>query len=372
MIARLFTSLRERLRRRQVDAEITEELHDHLEREIEAHRSRGVPPDEARRLALRDLGGLVQTMESTRGVRSTWLDGLWRDFRYAGRVLRRSPRFTVTALILLVVGIGATTAIFSIAYAVLVRPLPYPGAERLVYVAEKDGGGIVWPTFEDWRRRATSFDGLASSLADAVLVTSGQVPRRFESRSVTSGFFRVLGVSPFQGRLFDDADAHDDRAATAVVSHAFWTRELGGDTAAIGRPISLNRRPFMIIGVLPPGFRYLTPADVYILLEPQVAADYRGMQSRRTRTTLFAVGRLKPAVSVAAAQTEMQTITAALDLEYGTRSDMRLVPLADRVVGNMAPTLTVMAGAVALLLVITCVNLAGLLLNRGSAAIAGP
>jgi predicted permease len=119
--------------------------------------------------------------------------------------------------------------------------------------------------------------------------------------------------------------------------------------------------------VLPPGFRYLTPTDVYILLEPQVAANYRGMQSRNTRTTLFAVGRLKPAVSVAAAQTEMQTITAALDVEYGTKSGMHVVPLADRVVGDMAPTLTVMAGAVALLLVITCVNVAGLLLNRGTA-----
>src|SRR4029453_11156311 len=186
VIARFFASLRGFLRRRQIEGEISEELRDHLEREIEMHRSRGVPPEEARRLALRDLGGLIQTMESTRDVRATWLDSVARDVRYAVRMLRRSLRFTVTALTLLVLGIGSTTAILSIAYAVLVRPLPYPGAERLVFVAEKDGAGVVWPNFEDWRRRATSFDGLASSLADAVLVTSGPVPRRFESRSVTA------------------------------------------------------------------------------------------------------------------------------------------------------------------------------------------
>jgi predicted permease len=368
MIARLFATLRGLLLRRRIEGEIAEELRDHLEREIEAHRSRGVPPDEARRLALRDLGGLTQTMESTRDVRATWLDSAWRDVRYAARVLRRSPRFTVTALTLLVVGIGSTTAIISIAYAVLVRPLPYPGAERLVFVAETKGNGVAWPNFEDWQRRATSFDGLASSLADAVIVTSGPVPRRFLSRSVTLNFFRVLDVQPVRGRLFDDTDVRPDAAAAAVVSHAFWMREFGGDPAAIGQKITL-RNPYTVIGVLPPGFRYMTPADVYLLLEPQVAANYRGMPGRGTHTSLYAVGRLKPGVSVTAARTEMRTIAAALALEYpqtNTGSDVHLVPLADRIVGDMAPTLTVLAGAVTLLLLIACVNLAVLLLNKSA------
>jgi putative ABC transport system permease protein len=368
MIARLFASLRGLLRRRQIEAEIAEELRDHLEREIEAHRSRGVLPEEARRLALRDLGGLTQTMEATRDVRATWLDNVWRDVSYAARVLRRSPRFTVTALTLLVVGIGSTTAIVSIAYAVLVRPLPYPDAERLVFVAEKQGGGVAWPNFEDWQRRATSFDGLASSLADAVIVTSGSVPRRFLSRSVTSNFFGVLGVPAYRGRLFDESDTHSDAAAAAVVSHAFWMREFGGDPAVIGRKITL-RTSFTVIGVLPPGFRYMTPADVYLLLEPQVAANYRGMPSRGSHTNLYAIGRLKPSVSVTAARTEMQTIAAALALEYpltNTGSDVQLVSLADRIVGDMAPTLRVLAGGVTLLLLIACVNLAVLLLNKSA------
>jgi len=371
MIARVLALLRGLRRRRQIDAEIAEELRDHLEREIEAHRSSGASPGEARRLALRDLGGLTQTIESTRAVRATSLDTVWRDVRYAARMLRRSPRFTLTALTLLVLGIGSTTAIFSIAHAVLLRPLPYHEPDRLVFLAERGGSGVAWPNFQDWQRRATSFDGLASSLADAIVVTSGQVPRRFSSRSVSSNFFHVVGVPAFRGRLFDESDARPGAAATAVISHAFWMQELGGDPAAIGRPISI-RTPYTVIGVLPPGFRYMNAADVYLLLEPQVAANYRGMPGRGTHTTLYAVGRLKPAVSVAAARTEMQAIAAALAAEYpqtNKGSDVYLVALADRIVADMAPTLTVLAGGAALLMLIACVNLASLLLNKSAARV---
>ncbi|MCI0432124.1 MAG: ABC transporter permease, partial [Gemmatimonadetes bacterium] len=302
-------------------------------------------------------------------VLRTWLDTLWRDLRYAVRVLWRSPRFTVTAVTLLVLGTGATTAIYTVAYAVLVRPLPYPDAERLVFLAENVGGGVAWPNFDDWRRRAHSFESLASSLADAVLLTGGPVPRRVESRSVSSDFFHVLGVPALRGRLFDDSDAAPDAPATVVVSHVFWMRELSGAPAAIGQAIALNGSTFTVIGVLPPDFRYMTPAELYLLLEPQVAANYRGMLNRRTHTLLYGVGRLKPGVSIAAARTEVQNIQAGLALQYpeSNAGSAHLVTLTDWVVGNMRPTLFVHAGAVTLLLFITCVNLAGLLLTRGAA-----
>jgi hypothetical protein len=193
MVARLIASLRGLLRRRQIDDEIAEELRDHLERAIEAHQSRGASPAEARRLALRDLGGLTQTVEATRAVRATWLDTFGRDLRYGAWLLRRSPRFTVPALTVLVLGVGSTTAIFSIAYAVLVRPLPYADPAQLVFLAEHQGSGISWPNFEDWRQRATSFDGIGSSLADTVFVTGGDLPQRLDSKSVTVNFFDVLG-----------------------------------------------------------------------------------------------------------------------------------------------------------------------------------
>ena len=369
MIARFMASLRGLLGRRRIDAEILEELQDHLEHAIEAHRRRGVPPDEARRLAIRDLGGLTQTIESTRDVRATWLDTFWRDLRYGARLLRRSPRFTVTALTVLVLGIGSTTAMFSIAYAVLVRPLPYADPERLVFLAEHQGSGIAWPNFDDWRQRATLFDGIASSLEDAVFVTGGELPQRLDSRSVTVNFFGVLGATPLQGRLFDQSDARPDAAPTAVVSHAFSMRDFGSAPAALGRTVSLNRRSYTVIGVLPPGFRYMTAADVYLLLEPQVAANYRTMQNRSSHTGLYGVGRLKPGVDLTVARAEMQNIVAALALEHpetNKGSGVSVVPLADRVVRDVAQTITVLAGAVALLLLIACVNLASLLLNRST------
>jgi putative ABC transport system permease protein len=369
MIARLFATLRGLLRRRQIDGEIAEELRDHIERAIEAYQSRGASPEEARRLAQRDLGGLTQTVEATRAVRATWLDTFWRDLSYGARLLRRSPRFTVTSLTVLVLGIGSTTAIFSIAYAVLVRPLPYAAAERLVFLADQGGFVLAWPDFDDWRRRATSFDGIAGSLADAVIATEGQLPQRIDSRSVTANFFAVLGTTPFQGRLFGESDARPDAPSTAVLSHAFALRTFGTAPAATGQTMWLNRKSYTVIGVLPPGFRYITAADVYLLLEPQVAANYRGMQSRNNRTNLTAVGRLKRGVPLTAARAEMLNIVAALALEYPETNKGRgvdAIRLADRVVGDIAPTLTVLAGGVALLLLIACVNLASLLLNRSA------
>jgi len=374
MIARLLATLRGLLGRRRIEGEIAEELRDHLEREIEVHRSRGVSAEEARRLALRDLGGLTQTIESTRAVRATWLDTVWRDVGYAARVLRRSPRFTATALTLLVLGIGATTAIVSIAYTVLVRPLPYANADRLVFLAEKDGRSMAWLNYTDWRRRATSFEGMASSIADGVIRRGGPFPQQLDSRSVTANFFDVLGTMPLEGRLFTESDARPGAASTVVLSHAFAMREFGTARAAVGQTLLLNGRSHTVIGVLPTGFHFMTAAHVYVPLEPQAAANSRGMQNRRDHTTLHAVARLKPGVSLTAARAELQNIAAALVLEYpatNSGSDnpaccVYIVPLADRIVGDMAPTLTVVAGAVVLLLLIACCNLAGLLLNKSA------
>jgi putative ABC transport system permease protein len=365
----LRAGLKSLFRKELVDRELDDELRHYHEQLTREHMRAGAPRTAAERAAWLELGGLEATKERVRA--SGWevpIDLLWRDVRYAVRVLRRSPRFTATALTLLILAIGSTTAIYSIAYAVLVRPLPYPDAERLVFVGEKNGGGIAWPDFEDWRQRASSFDGLASSLADAVVEYSSDVPRRFESRSVSSNFFQVLGISSIQGRLFTDADARANADPTVVISHALWMDRFAGSARAIGQTITLNRRPYTVIGVLPPGFRYETPADVYLLLEPQVARDYRGMQSRRTHTTLFAVGRLKAGVSLNAAGAEMEGIAAALAAEYpntNKNSEVKLVGLAKHIVGDFKPALTVLAGAVTLLLLIASINLVGLLLNRG-------
>src|SRR4051794_41107858 len=200
MIGRWLATLSGLAARRRIENEIREELTDHVERQIELHRARGLGAEEARRLALRELGGLTHTIETTREVRMTWLDSLWRDARYAARVLRRTPRFTATALTLLVLAIGSTTAIYSIAYSVLLRPLPFPDADRLVFLGGREGAGMIWPNYEEWRRRATSFDGgVAGSLADARGYTPGGVTPRVESPNVTPHFFPGLGVAASPG-----------------------------------------------------------------------------------------------------------------------------------------------------------------------------
>ena len=370
MLARLVASLRGLARRRRIEGEVDEELRDHIEREMAIHRAHGLSPHEARRRALRDLGGLTQATEAVRDVRATWLDVLWRDVRHGVRGLWRTPRFTATALILIVLGVGAATAMFSVTYTVLLRPLPYPDPDRLVFLAESGGSGIAWPNFEDWRKRATSFDGVACSLGDALNLTGSGTPRRLEARSVSSHFFSVLGVQPHRGRLFEENDARPGETATVVISHALWVGEFGANASAVGQTISLNDRPYAVIGVLPTAFRFMAPADVYLLLEPRIAANFRGMQNRNTHTNLYGVGRLKRHVSVSAAQAEMRSIASVLALDYPQSNkgrDVHLVRLADSIVADVAPTLTVLAGAVTLLLLISYVNLANLLLIRSAA-----
>ena len=287
-------------------------------------------------------------------------------------MLRRSPRFTVTALTLLVLGIGSTTAIFSIAYAVLVRPLPYPDAERLVFLAEKQGAGVAWPNFEDWRQRAH------------VVRRPRQLARRRGHRHERPAP-AAIRISKRDGELLSRArrvavsgpSLRRVRRAPGCRARPPWSATRSGcASSAASRPRSarrspLNRKPFTVIGVLPPGFRYMTPADVYLLLEPQVAANYRGdAEPQHAHESL----RRRPAEAgrqtSTAARAEMQNIAAALAQEYPATnkgSGVQLVPLADRVVRDMAPTLTVLAGAVTLLLLIACVNLASLLLNRSAA-----
>ena len=357
--------------RPRIEAEMDKEMRLHLDLETDANIRAGMSPDVARRTALLAFRGMDRVKEDYRDQLGTRvIDESWRDLRYAVRLARRSPAFSITAVTLLALAVGTASAIFSVAYTVLLRPLPYPHPERLVFLTE-GGGGVAWPNYLDWRARASAFSSLAGSVADAAVIVDRPSPLRLNARVVTANFFHVLGVSAARGRVFSEDDARPDAAPTVLVSHELWMRELGGNPDVIGKTLSFSRGPYTLIGVLPPGFRYMTPADVYMLLEPLVArTDYRGMQNRYNHTSFFAVGRLKAGVSIEAAQTEMHTIAAALMREYpavNKGADVPLVPLADRIVGGNAPTLTVLAGAVTLLLLIACINLASLLLNRTAA-----
>lgn len=361
--------IRALVNRGRVEDEMEREMRAHLQLEVDANIRSGMSPDDARRAALLAFGGIDRHKEDYRDVLGTrLLDESWRDLQYAGRLIRRSPGFAVTALSLLALAIGTASAIFSVAYSVLLRPLPYPEPERLVYLQEGNGG-ISWPNFMDWRARATSFTGIAGSLQGAAIITGHQTPLRLDSRMVTANFFRVLGVTAARGRLFDEGDARPDAPPALVISHELWMREFGGDPTAIGKTLSLARGPYTVVGILPPGFRYMTAADIYIPLEPLVInTDLNGMQARYNHTGFYGVARLKPNVTVETAQLEMRDIAAALVREHPVENkngvDVPVSPLLQLMTGSTAPTLIVLASAVGLLLLIACINVASLLLNR--------
>jgi hypothetical protein len=246
MITRLFATLRGLLGRRRIEGEIVEELRDHLEREIEAHRSRGVSPKEARRLALRDLGGLTQTIESTRTVRATWLDTVPRDVRFAIRRLGRERRLAVVCILTLAVAIGASTTIFSAVNAALIRPLPYVDADRLVQVwetnpqAERWGDWASYPDFADWSRGARVFEALALFRYGRLRMTYGEYPEMLLAVRVSPSLFPVLRVDPMLGRRFLADEGRPDRRCDPELrplAAAIWF-----GSGIIGRPIPLDGR----------------------------------------------------------------------------------------------------------------------------------
>ena len=278
MFSRLIAYVRGMTRRRAIESEIDEELAFHVQFETEANIARGMPPDRARREALRSIGGLAQTTEAIRDVRSTTLDAIWRDIRHAVRSLRATPAFTTVALAVLALSIGATTAIYSVVDGVMLRDLPFPGADRLVAVGErhirgasdKDLNLAAPQNFLDWRAQQNVFTGLAAVGYASISVRPepGREPETLETQAVTAEFFSVLGVSPLIGRTFTSENEVDGRARVAVISHRLWQRRFGGAADIIGRHLPGQRADFEILGVMPPSFAYpvgaMRPTDVWI------------------------------------------------------------------------------------------------------------
>jgi hypothetical protein len=225
-------------------------------------------------------------------------DNLRHDVRYAVRSYAKAPSFTVAVLATLALGIGASTAIFSMVNGILLRPLPLPDADRLVYLNELGRSSqisIAWPDFLDWRARARSFQGLALSREEPLTLTGLAQPERVRSRRTTANFFQVVGVSPRIGRGFGDTADRPGAEPTVIVSHEFWQTHLGGDANALGKPLSLDARAHVIVGVLPAGFRYLRGYDLFVPMGPIV--DDRFLNDRGNHQGYNAVGRLGPGIT---------------------------------------------------------------------------
>ncbi len=386
MFARLVAYLRGIAGRRRIGAEVDDELQFHIEQEIEAHVRRGVSPAEARRMALRDLGGLTQVTQAVREVRPIWLDLLWRDARHAVRSLRRTPAFTGVALAVLTLSIGATTAIFSVVDAVILRGLPFPESDRLVAVGElnvKDSApsalNLTTPqTFLDWMDQQDVFTGLAAvAYAEISLRRQGDVlPENLRAQRVTADFFSVLRTQPVLGRGFSSNDEVDSRARVAVISYALWQRRFGGSPDVIDAPLPGQLASFEVVGVMPPGFSY--PVDTYVLgvKEPvDVWIPYIFSSADRVRGNsygynLHVIGRLRDGVSIERAQARMDQITANLAAEtprWFTDRVAKVEPLQELVTRGVRRWMIMLLAAVSFVLLIACVNLANLMLVRATA-----
>ena len=355
------------LGRRRFEADLAEELRLHEELAAEQARHDGMAPDDAGFAARRRVGNRAQLAEAAREVwRPRALADLGQDLRYALRGLRRQPGYAAAAALTLTLAIGATTALFSVLDALLLRPLPYPEADRMVQVWEHkrtsdNRENLVSPAnFLDWRDRARGFEHLAAYTWSS-LPLAGDVPAVIYGRMVSGNFFSVLGARPSLGRGFLPGDTLAGAPRALIVSHELWSRRFGGDSAVIGTPLPLREGSAQIIGVMPKGFRPLGSEEYW---EPwPMPSDLR---IRRGRYAMV-VGRLARGQEVDDADRELKGIAAALEREhpkFNAEWGTRVVSLEEQVTGGARPVLLLLAGAIASVLLIACLNVANLRLGQ--------
>ena len=364
-------------RREHMLADLEEEIREHIEIETRDNIERGMPAGEARRAALRKFGNVTRVKEDTREVWSAvWLEQLWQDIRYALRMLRKSPGFTAVAVLTLALGIGANTAIFSVVYAVLLRPLPFADPGQLVRVFDSNPhdqvefDGLSYVDFEECREQNHAFTDMAANQAHELTLTGAGEPSVLATNVVTPEIFSVLGVKPLAGRTFLPEDGERGAAPVVILSENLWRSRFGADPNLVGRSINLDKRPFTVVGIMPAGFRSLlfTPReDIWIPLAQDPL--FGSWMSRPVGHWMRVIARLRPGVSIAQAQAEMDAMSARLAKESPAQDSgwaIHVEPLRQDIVGDAGPALLVLLGAVGLVLLIACVNIANLLLSRAS------
>src|SRR5918992_1748683 len=366
MIRRLLRNLR---RSRVIEREMDDEMRFHVEMEAADLVTRGVPPDEARRRALLTFGGVERFKDGgrdSRGVGS--VEDFLRDVRYGARSLRRRPGFAAVVVLTLAVGIGGTTAIFGAVHGVLLAPLPYRDADRIVTVWTNDQvegeeqQDVAPANFLDWRERQRSFATFASARPYSMDYIGPDGPEHLGTWVVSEGFFETFGVRPILGRIFTREEHTAGRNHVAVIGEELWRSRFNGDPRIIGRQLTLDSIPRTVVGVMPRSFRFPPGREVW---QPQVFDE--DLRKARRSTFLKVAGRLAPGGTLPRAQADFDAIAAQLTREYprtNTGVSANLVPLPEQTVGHVRSALLVLMGAVALVLLIACGNVAGLLLAR--------
>jgi len=359
------------------EEDLERELQSHLELETQEQRERHLTPEQARYAAQRAFGNTALTGEATREAWGfTWPDKLWQDLRYGCRALKNSPRFAAVVILTAALGIGANTSIFTVVNAVLLRPLPYRDADRLVSPVNigKDnfmGLGVADFQYAAWRDQSKIFDGIAAYTNRRFTITGNGDPERLLAQAVTPVFLRVMGIAPLIGRDFSAGDAAPRGGQVALVSYALWMRRFGGDPSILSKQMTLDGKPYSVGGVLPPNFEFPENSDVSVL----VAMSEPAAPSPNGAIYFYSViARMKPGVTRERADADLALINQRLASAYprisrGARAgaQTRVIGLHDRLVGNVRPALLVLAGAVLLVLLIVCVNISNLLLARAVA-----
>src|SRR5262245_33200719 len=362
------------LRRDRFDRELEEEMRFYLEMKAQENAEAGMGPMEAQYAAQRQFGNQTLLQEVSRDMWSfRYLEALFQDLRYGARMLLKNPGFTLIAVITLALGIGANTAIFSVVYGVMLRPLPYHEPERLVRLWTDNANeknpkdGTSYPNLVDWRSQSRTFTEFANYSGDLVFLTAGDAPEQVRIDRVSANLFPLLGVQPLLGRTFSPEE-EELRERVVVLSYGLWQRRFGGDPSVVGKTLEANGQASQVIGVMPAGF-YFSGEEVQFWEPATLTPRYDVARLGRTVDAWFVIGRLKPGVSIHEARSEMTTIARRLTEAYpaeNTGMGVTVMSVLDHFTGDFQLTLWVLFGSVIFVMLIACVNVANLLLARGA------
>jgi putative ABC transport system permease protein len=363
-------------RRRRFERDLEDELAFHLAMRERELRDSGLTADAAHDEARRRFGNLTHLKEQARDM---WvfpsLESFWQDIRYAFRTLWRAPGFAAVAIFALALGIGGNTAIFSLVDGVRAHALPYDDPDRLVILWGNvlrdtvERRGASYPDFLDWRAQATTFDGIGAFDSIDATLSAGDEPERITLETVSAPYFGLLGAVPARGRVFlAEEDVVPQRFAVTVLGDGLWKRRFGADPAIVGRPIVLDGRPFTVVGIMPPGFRGLTDqADAWI---PFVMSGSAEELAERGSRWFRVLGRLKPAVTLVRAQSDLDIVSRRLERSYpesNAKRGVEVSPLDVELFGDLRPALRALMAAVGFVLLIACANVSNLLIARSEA-----
>ena len=370
---KLLRKLRALFQKRRLDREMAEEMRAHVELQAQRNIAAGLSPEEARYAAQRQFGGMEQIGEIAREQRGfVWVENFLQDLRFALRQFAKAPGFTAVAVLSLAFGIGANTGIFSVVNALVFRPLPYDDPARLVWAEEITKAGassaVPGPHFLAWREQSRSLERIAAISGQRGTLTGAGEPVMLNFGAVSEEFFPLLGVQLLRGRNFSKAEDQPGGEHVVILSHALWQRQFEADPNVVGRSIRLDDTVFTVIGVLPASFRYFQPFELWVPL----ALDPQREHGNNQISMVGVVGRLGPGMAREQALAELAAISQRENALSPAGNPIfenltRLVPLQEKLLGGTRRALLVLLGAVGLILLVACTNVASLTLARTAA-----